>query len=43
MPNETLENAIGVYKTTIDVCKNVDDEDYNPILDKVTVAFLEEL
>lgn len=43
LPNETLENAIGVYKTTIDACKNVDDEDYNPILDKVTVAFLEEL
>ena len=43
LPNETLENAIGVYKTTIDVCQNVDDEDYNPNFDKVTVAFLEEL
>lgn len=45
LPNETLENAIGVYKTAVEACQNhnIDEEDYNPILDKVTIKFLEEL
>lgn len=43
LPNETLKNAIGVYKTAVEACKNIDVEDYNPTLDKVTIKFLEEL
>lgn len=43
LPNETLKNAIGVYKTTVEACKNIDGEYYNPTLDKVTIKFLEEL
>lgn len=43
LTNETLDNAINTYKTVIEACDNIDDEDYCPILDKVTVELLEEL
>lgn len=41
--NETLENAIKTYKTLVEACDGVGDDDYCPILDKVTVELLEEL
>jgi hypothetical protein len=40
---ESLNNAIGVYKTTLAVCSELADEDYSPALDKATLSFLEEL
>ena len=43
LPNKTLENAIDVYKTTIEAVEEHKDADYCPTLDKATVAFLEEL
>ena len=43
MADESLDNAISVYKTTIKVVEESKDSDYCPILDKVTVALLEEL
>lgn len=43
LPNETLENAIGVYETVVEATKDVDDEDYSPVFDKVTIRFLKEL
>ena len=43
LPMETLKNAIGVYKNTLAVCKELADEDYSPALDKATLSFLEEL
>ena len=44
LSNETLDNAIEVYKTCIeDAVEDDDDCAYNPILDKATVNFLEEL
>jgi hypothetical protein len=44
LPNETLDNAINVYKTCIENAVEYDDDcEYNPILDSATVNFLEEL
>ena len=43
LPDEALKNAIGVYEPVVEATKDVDDEDYNPILDKVTIRFLNEL
>ena len=43
LPDETLENAINVYKTAVEACKNVEEEDYCPALDIVTIRLLEEL
>jgi hypothetical protein len=44
LPNETLDNAINVYKTCIKNAVEYDDDcEYNPILDRATVKFLEEL
>ena len=43
MPNETLQNAIDVYKTSIKVIEESGDTDYCNALDKVTVNFLKEL
>ena len=43
LPMESLNNAIGVYKTTLAVCSELADEDYSPALDKATLSFLEEL
>lgn len=43
LPDETLENAINVYKNTVEACKNVEEEDYCPTLDIVTIRLLEEL
>ena len=43
LTNETLENAINTYKTVVEACDGVSDDDYCPILDKVTVELLEEL
>ena len=43
LTNETLENAIKTYKTVVEACDGVGDDDYCPILDKVTVRLLEEL
>ena len=44
LPDETLENAISVYKTCVENAVEYDDDcEYNPILDKATVNFLEEL
>ena len=43
IPDESLDNAISVYKTTIKVVEESKDSDYCPILDKLTVALLEEL
>ena len=45
LTNETLDNAIDVYETTLAVCDNglLADEDYNPMLDRCTLSFLKEL
>ena len=44
LSNETLDNAIKVYRTCIENAVEYDDDcEYNPILDKATVNFLEEL
>ena len=43
LSNEVLEKAIGVYKTTIEAVKDINDEDYCSALDKATLSFLEEL
>ena len=44
LPDETLENAISVYKTCIENAVEYDDDcEYNPILDRATVKLLEEL
>ena len=44
LPDETLENAISVYKTCIENAAEYDDDcEYNPILDRATVKLLEEL
>lgn len=45
LTNETLDNAISVYKTVVEAFENnsINDEDYNPMLDKCTLSFLEEL
>lgn len=43
LPNETLDNAISTYKTVVEVAGDIIDEDYSPVLDKVTLAFLKEL
>lgn len=43
IPDESLDNAISVYKTTIKAVEQSKDSDYCPILDKLTVALLEEL
>lgn len=43
LPNEALENAISVHKTTVEVCKKLIDEDYCSALDNAVIAFLKEL
>ena len=44
LPDETLENAISVYKTCVENAVEYDDDcEYNPILDRATVELLEEL
>ena len=43
LPNESLDNAISVYKTTIEAVEKHGDTEYDPALDEVTVELLEEL
>lgn len=43
LPMESLKNAIGIYKTTLAVYPALANEDYSPVLDRVTLSFLEEL
>ena len=43
LDNETLDNAISAYKTVVKFAEDIIDEDYLTVLDKVTLAFLEEL
>lgn len=42
LPNEVLENAIGIYETTVDVVGD-NDEYENSTLDRATYNFLKEL
>ena len=41
LTNETLDNTIKIYKSTIEATNG--NREYSPILDRATVAFLEEL
>lgn len=43
LPNEVLDNALGFYKTMMEMCKDTDKKDCPSILDRATVSFLEEL
>ena len=42
LPIKSLENAIDVYKFSMETCLKNKVEDYVPTLDKATISFLEE-
>lgn len=43
LTNKTLDNAISAYKAVVEVAGDIIDEDYSPVLDKVTLSLLQEL